>query len=734
MNRTRKLLTLFAPFAFLAGQGQAHPLQAEPINHAYVFNFDQFNLAEDPDEHVVDGGYLLLGELNCTACHAAPKDWLDVVAPKPGPNLAGVGSRLDAATLWLMVRSPQHRKKGTQMPGLFAGEEGDAEKVEALTEFLSTLKQKDKAMPNGDVARGKELYHKVGCVACHEPATDYKPEKIAADTEPEKPGLASVPIALADAYNVNSLAAFLQNPLAHRPAGRMPDMRLSPQEAADIAAYLHIGRTAEVAKERTALKVPKQGADKGRELFVQMNCVACHAGVVPGKEAAVAVKAKGKAKDKAAAVVAPAAKPAAPPVPAGPKVAALAGLKKLDAGCLAEKQGSGIPRYDLSELQKRALRLAIAAIQKQAAPAARTAEQRVDWQMTRLNCYSCHDRNSKGGPEDPRAQYFGSNDGSAESLGELAHIPPRLDNVGHKLTSGWLRKLLWGKDGGVRPYMDTRMPNFGRAQTEMLVGLLAKADKRKVPVEIDVSGLAKHHRAETGRQLMGSTGLACVACHGLKERKSLGPPVIRLTHTVERLQPEYFKELLLNPQATQQGTMMPPMFMGRKSANKEIESIWTYLKEIEGQPLPEGLLSTEDFELKPETAGRPMIFRSFIEGSGTHAIAVGFPEGLHVTFDPVQVRFTQMWRGRFLDAMSNWQSREMLPIKPLGTDLKKLPEAASGKREFGGYKLDKAGVPTFLYTVDGQPVEDTLRPSKDGQSFEREIKINGKVQKEVLSW
>ncbi len=32
---------------------RAHPLQAEPINHAYVFNFDQFNLPEDPDEHVV---------------------------------------------------------------------------------------------------------------------------------------------------------------------------------------------------------------------------------------------------------------------------------------------------------------------------------------------------------------------------------------------------------------------------------------------------------------------------------------------------------------------------------------------------------------------------------------------------------------------------------------------------------------------------------------------------------
>lgn len=706
MNRVQKLLPLLAPMAFCCGDLLAHPLQAEPINHAYVFNFDQFNLPEDPDEHVVDGGYLLLGELNCTACHVPPKSWADRLAPKVGPNLSGVGSRLDADTLWLMIRSPQHRKKGTQMPGLFSGEEGDAEKVEALTEYLSALKQDVKPMPVGDVARGKELYHKVGCVACHEPATDYRPAKVAADTAPEKPGLASVPIALADAYNVNALANFLYDPLSHRPSGRMPNMRLSEKEASDIAAYLHIGREPEVAKERAALKIAAQGKEKGEQLFKQMNCVACHTGVGPAV-------AKGS--------------PGTPEKP----VPALVSLKA-EKGCLADQQATGVPRFDLSDLQKRALRLAIVAIQRQDAPAL-TPAQKVDWQMTRLNCYACHDRDGKGGPEDPRAQYFGSNDGSAESLGELAHLPPNLDNAGRKLTAAWLGRVLWGEDGSVRPYMDTRMPNFGRAQTEMLVGLLPQADKRETPIQIDISGLGKHHRAETGRQLIGAKGLACVACHGLKDRKSLGPPVIRLTHTVERLQPEYFKELLLNPQATQPGTMMPPMFMGRKKADQEIESLWTYLKELDGQSLPEGLLSTEDFELKPEKGTRPLIFRSFIEGAGSHAIGIGFPQGIHATFDPVQVRFTQVWRGRFLDAMSNWQSRDMMPIKPLGTDVKMLPEA-TGQREFGGYRLDRAGVPTFLYKVDGKPVEDTLRPAKDGKSFERETKINGEIKKEVLSW
>ncbi|OYW74423.1 MAG: hypothetical protein B7Z37_17820 [Verrucomicrobia bacterium 12-59-8] len=654
----------------------------------------------------MNGGLLLLAELNCTTCHAVPKSWEERLKAKAGPDLSAVGSRLDPDTLWLMIRSPQSRKKGTQMPGLFAGAEGDDEKVEALVEYLSSLKQDLPKVPAGDVERGKALYHTVGCVACHEPAKDVRPPKVAADAEVDKPGNASVPIALADAYDFTALSHFLKNPLAVRPSGRMPDMRLSDQEASDIAAYLHVGRVAEKAAAREALKIPKQGVEKGRKIFQQMNCIACH---------------------KTSSVV---------PALAGSGIPAKVGTAKhlkdlsIDKGCLAEKQPSGTPRFDLNDLEKRALKLALTMVQK-ADASKLSAQETVDWQMTRLNCYACHDRDGKGGPEDPRAQYFGVNDSTAESLGQLGNLPPNLDKVGRKLTRGWFEKILWGKDGGVRPYMDTHMPSFGREQTEMMIAWLNEADALEKPFEIDVSGLAKHHRAEAGRQLLGAKGLACVSCHGLKDRKSLGPPVIRLTHTAERLQPEYFKELLLNPQVTQPGTVMPPMFVGRKKADQEIESIWTYLREVEGQPLPEGLMSSADFELKPDEEKRVIVFRSFIEGAGTHAIGVGFPGGLNAAFDAKASRWTVIWKGRFLDAMSNWQDRSMPPIKPLGTDLKVMP-AATGERVFGGYTLGKDGVPTFRYREDGQQVEDTLRPVQGG--FEHVISKNGKQTKEILSW
>ena len=110
---------------------------------------------------------------------------------------------------------------------------------------------------------------------------------------------------------------------------------------------------------------------------------------------------------------------------------------------------------------------------------------------------------------------------------------------------------------------------------------------------------------------------------------------------------------------------------------------------------------------------------------------MGFTGGLNAAFDAKTSHWALIWKGRFLDAMSNWQDRAMPPIKPLGTDVKELP-AVSGVRVFGGYKLDKDGVPTFLYQQDGKQVEDTLRPTKNG--FEHIININGQQTKEVLSW
>ena len=437
--RTASWLLLIGLVIARASTLSAHPLQAEPINHPYVFAFDLFHLPVDDDESLLPGGLLLMAETNCLACHSASKAWTQRLATRPGPDLRNVGARLDADTIWLIVRSPQHRKKGTLMPGQFSGEDGDAEKVEALTQYLITLKQPVKPMPAGDAARGKSLYHTVGCVACHEPAKDYRPASVPADHDVEAPGNASVPIAFADAYELNSLGRFLHDPLATHPAGRMPSQRLSEREAADIAAYLHVGRTAEVAQERSILKLPPQSPETGRTLFAEMRCNACH---TTGEE------------------------------PQPTRLAAPLAKLTNDHGCLAEAPPAGAPRFDFNALQRRALGLALKHVQHHE-PAPLNAPERLDWQMRRLNCYACHDRDGRGGPEDARIQYFAP----ANAAEENDKLPPTLDGVGARLSADELHRVLHGDHRATRPSLLVRMPNFGEANTTPLPADLIATDK-----------------------------------------------------------------------------------------------------------------------------------------------------------------------------------------------------------------------------------------------------------------
>ncbi|WP_206026037.1 cytochrome c [Roseimicrobium sp. ORNL1] len=697
---------------------QAHPVLAVPPDYPYVAGFDRFTAQEDDDAKVAEGGLLLLSELNCVSCHAPSTEWKERLPGRAKISLDGVGSRLGEDDIWLFIRSPQHRKKGTLMPGMFAGEDRDPKVVEALVSYLSSLKKEVKKFPKGDVERGRTLYHTVGCVACHDPAAvaDYRPAEAPANLEVEEPGHPSYPILLADRYDVNALAAFLKDPLSIRKHGRMPSTELTDQEAADLSAYLHISREPLVVQERTLLAVPKQSVEEGKKQFIAQRCTACH-------ETPSTAEAK--------------------PTEQAPGGKAMAELLA-GQGCLSTKEKkAGVPDFGLSEFQVRALTLALKMVQASEKPAPQTVAQKSHDFLVRMDCYACHEWRGTGGLEEARSQYLTVYEAAAHSMGEIGRLPPKLDNAGRKLTKEWFEKLLWGSGGGVRGYMTARMPRFGQENTQAFIAGFQEACKAEKPVKMDTSGLAKHHRAENGRALIGvgKGGLGCVSCHGLKDRKSLGVPVVNLTQTARRLQPEYFKELLLNPQVTQPGTLMPPLFIGRKAADKEIEMLWTYLKEIDQSRLPEGLLQTGDYELKPEKAGKPIVFRTFLEGAGMHAVAVGFPQQMHVAFDSLEAHWAIAWKGRFVDAMTTWEERAMTPAKPLGekvlTFQPRMPFAKLGSAsdawpeacgvaagyESLGYRISKDGVPTFRYRVEGLIVEDTIQVSADKKSLRRTVTV-----------
>lgn len=669
-----------------------------------VATFERFYAGATDEAQIVDGGLLLLNELNCTACHAAPESWRDRVPGRGRISLAGVGSRLSAAALQHFVADPRRLKPGTIMPALVRD---DAKAAEALAAYLASLTTERKTFPAGDTRRGQQLYESIGCVACHAPAV-------------EATTYASVPLGLAQHYDRDALVAFLLNPLHTRPAGRMPATELTETEAADVAAFLQVGRVSDSPSGGQVKDLPY--LEQGRALFGAKHCVACHD--TGGQNRASP----------------PLAKPIA--------------QLRAGAGCLAANPPAGAPDFSLSPAQTRALGAALRAIQAAPQPPALLAEQRLAKRFEQLNCYACHEWRGRGEPEPARAKFFTATDAAVGSLGQLGHLPPALDAAGRKLTPHWLAKVLWGHGGGVRPYLSARMPRFGEAAAGDLVPLLAAACRPARPQTIDVSGSKGHQRFATGRTLLGTGpgGLGCVACHGLKTREPSGVRAINLTHTAQRLQPEYFKALLLDPQGVQPGTIMPPLFAGRRAADNEIESMWTYFKELDqSDVLPDGLAVAGSFELKPAEEGRPIVFRTFLEGAGTQAIAVGFPAGLHAAFDAFEVRWALAWRGRFLDAQTNWEERPMKPIKPLGGPALVLPThlplarvrdtgepwptkfGAYAGYVFKGYRLEADGTPVFRYRVDGLEVEDSIRPTADGASLRRMLVVRG-TQGEGATW
>lgn len=714
---------------------------------SFVAGFERFARHQEVDATV--GGHLLLTELNCTACHEAESADLK---PKLGPRLNGAGSRLGHQWIKRFLASPQNEKPGTTMPDLLAGFTKDERQnaAAALAAFLSTQQEPfpdikgtgARGVPHefwkhGSVDRGRQLYHQIGCVACHEADKDYetvetKPTPLdqllkQLDAEElEEMGLAtaarrieSIPHAnLSAKYSRQSLTYFLLDPHVSRPEGRMPNLKLGVVEAADIAEWL-FKRSESSSRRETVPTSPGSptktenafDADviaQGRRLFSELGCVNCHT---------VKQSARGKM-----------FKP-------------LAELNMAATQNCVGTAAKGVPHFRLDKVQTAALKSALIDIAGAARSTKRggtdsdklaAANRKVDMRLLQLNCVACHVRNDKGGVGRYRRPYF-ETIGNVD-IGDEGRLPPPLTGVGKKLQSKWLARVLKGT-GDVRPHMRIRMPIFSTEQTKPLPELFANAENSsdRQPSEKEVFGDVGPLEA-AGRLLL-DTG--CVQCHSFRGEAVPGVVGIDLDGTSSRVNPQWFHEFLLNPGKLKQRTRMPTFFPGGKSqnakildgdANRQIAAMWVYLKNMNRLDLPAKIekARSQNYELVPKD--RPIVLRSFMEHAGTHAIAVGFPERVHFAFDAEQVRLASAWRGRFLDAQGTWFVRFAPPAEPLGDQQVVFPpgvpfalvtnqefpnpsfDAKNADYRFRGYRLDKSGVPTFLYQFDRFDIEERIKP------------------------
>jgi cytochrome c2 len=201
----------------------------EPAGRPIVAGYERFST--EPGMEAATAGRLLLGELNCTACHKGNEAPLAPVTRKQAPILDQVGSRIKVEHLRAYLADPHAVKPGTTMPNLMTGlPKAEAEEnVEALVHFLASTGSVKETAPNRKlVTQGKTLFEQAGCAACHGVPGDKSP-------------VLATSISLGDPggkYTYNSLTTFLQDPLTTRPSGRMPSLNLKAVEAQSIASFL----------------------------------------------------------------------------------------------------------------------------------------------------------------------------------------------------------------------------------------------------------------------------------------------------------------------------------------------------------------------------------------------------------------------------------------------------------------------------------------------------------------
>jgi len=229
LNRVRfTRASLLAVLIWCAASPFAAQTPSAKNMHAVVAGFERLHAAKADEV----GGRLLLNELNCLSCHR-PQDDKPVLAPRQAPILDGVASRVRPSFLRSFLSDPQTAKPGTTMPHLFAGlpEKDRSQKVEQLVHFLASTGALRHERPERKLfQQGRELYHRVGCVACHGTR----------DADGKQDRTLPTSVALGDLtkkYTIPSLVSFLENPHQTRPSGRMPGL-LKSKEAREVAHFL----------------------------------------------------------------------------------------------------------------------------------------------------------------------------------------------------------------------------------------------------------------------------------------------------------------------------------------------------------------------------------------------------------------------------------------------------------------------------------------------------------------
>ncbi len=574
---------------------------------------------EVPKADKLNEGRRLAETYGCVNCHKIKNfesPW------KVGPDLQNIKSKLSEDWVIRWLDNPMDFRASTKMPRIFhlsntSGPEDKAKSnaaIYGITHYLlkhSGEVSLEKPPVAGNAVNGEKLVKDLGCLGCHTAAG-----VSANNYGPELTGLGSK-------VTPEWLYSWVKNPKHYSQETRMPNLRLSDQEASDITAYLLTLRNPEFENKKVSRPNPQVANDLaltflrgsmrdsearealgkmseddkwdfiGKKSIAHQGCFSCHsiAGFGEFKPIGAELSNEGR-KD----------------------------LHQFDFGFVDIEQSRQdwfmqklkdprsfdqgkvkdyhdklrMPQFNLSEEERGAITTFVLSLTEERMPLEMqrrltTNDEKVEkgrLLIKKMNCAGCH---TLDGHEGGIRKAMEDNIGAA---------PPVLEGEGSKVKEAWLHAFLQHPTP-IRPWLSYRMPSFDFSDEELkaLVEYFAFRAHQEVSYKGYEVPPTNPEKIQSGQLLFEK--FQCVKCHQVNASSAaMGTSFLApdLALTKNRLKPDWVKDWIKNPEAIQEGTMMPGFFPDGQSpvedilggdAEKQIEAIRDYLYQYEPASVPE---------------------------------------------------------------------------------------------------------------------------------------------------
>ncbi len=521
---------------FWSGPGfPIEPLPASYLTHA----------AEVAPSNSFERGRQLSRGLRCAACHESAVE----PAPVAAPSLAYSKGNLHTAWLvdWLTGKSRHGAESLRRMPG-FQLSQADATAIAAVLQTEPSQKSKRRAEQLGDAKQGSQLFHTIGCVACHDSARTAEAGLWAGNDLSQIRGKRPA----------GFIEKWLEDPASLNPQHRMPVFDLSASQRKDLAAFL----TSKGAEPPAAIRQKRDAKtlQHGRELIVANGCLNCHQ-APPGFED----------------IVKNVAKPSRP-----------GRQSNWQSSCVHKPQQKR-PGYDLKAEDAAALKSyysqlpeVTGAVQKPLNRPTPTGAQL----LVEMNCVACHQRGEFAGLSQRLPDLAVAHPELASLLPAMK--PPSLNSVGDKLKDDALVKAIRRQGQPRRPWLGVRMPRFRMSDKDLsaITSHLIAEDRVPLSPVQPAAVFAEPVVQKSGARLLTAAGFGCVSCHAIGKSKpsddviaGRGPALAGLDGRVRKI---WFDRWVRNPARITPRMEMPSIqspvhgvLDGRLQT--QLDALWTAL-------------------------------------------------------------------------------------------------------------------------------------------------------------